>query len=248
MKTAKALLAALLILGLACPALAGWQITESADGETSKLFFQQGQVREESPESISIMDLNQSRLTLINPANKTYWSGPFSEMLKMRDQAMSQMREQIKQLPPEQRAAAMAAMPGVMGKSGQPRPKVLVKKTGQSETIAGFPAQKHEIWVNGSLREELWIAPKITLTQELDPKKLKEAMASFAMAGDEDAYELDSAVQELWSQGYPVKVVTRQQGETTVRQVTSAQAGKLSAELFKVPQGYRQAQLQEMLQ
>ena len=134
-KTAKALLAALLVLGLACPALAGWQITESADGETSKLFFQQGQVR-----------------------------------------------EQIKQLPPEQRAAAMAAMPGVMGKSGQPRPKVLVKKTGQSETIAGFPAQKHEIWVNGSLREELWIAPKITLTQELDPKKLKEAMASAAMA------------------------------------------------------------------
>ena len=61
-------------------------------------------MRDQSAESISIMDLAKGRLILINPATKTYWSGPFSDMLKMRDQAMNQMQQQLKQLPPEQRA------------------------------------------------------------------------------------------------------------------------------------------------
>ena len=120
MKTCKALLAALLILGFACPATAGWLIKEKSEGAINSLYFQNNQVRDQSAESISIMDLAKGRLILINPNNKTYWSGPFSDMLKMRDQAMNQMQEQLKQLPPEQQAMAKKAMAGVHGPKGWP--------------------------------------------------------------------------------------------------------------------------------
>lgn len=246
MKTVKALLATLLILGLACPALAGWLIKEKSEGEVNSLYFQNNQMRDESTESVSLMDLARGRLTIINPVEKTFWSGPYSEMAKLRDQAMNQMQEQLKQLPPEQRAMAKKAMQEAMGKGNKPRPKVEVKKTGQSEVIAGFKAVKYEIWADGQLREEMWISPDITLFKELDTKKMKEMMAVFAQAGGEDAYEMDPQVQSLWTKGYPVKVVNHLQGETMVRQVVYAQRKDLPSSLFAVPKGYRQVELMEM--
>lgn len=246
MKTVKALLTALLIFGLACPAMAGWLIKEKSEGEVNILYFQNNQIRDESPETVSLLDLAQSRLTMINQAEKTYWSGPYSEVAKIRDQAMNQMQEQLKQLPPEQRDAAMQVMQAAMGKGGKPRPKVEVKKTGQSEVIAGFKAYKYEIWTNGQLREEMWISPDIALSKELDIKKMKEMMAAFAQTGGEDAYEMDPAVQALWIKGYPVKVVGKLQGETMVREVIQAQRKNLPSSLFAVPKGYRQVELMEM--
>ncbi len=247
MKTAKALLTALLILGLAVPASAGWLIKEKSEGEVNTLYFQGNQVRDESAEAISLLDLAQGRVTLINPGEKTYWSGPYSELAKMRDHAMSQMQEQLKSMPPEQRAMAKQAMQAAMGKGDKPRPKVEVKKTGQSAVVAGFKVTKYEIWSNGQLREELWISSDIALSKELDTKKMKEMMAAFAQASGDD-YELDPAVQALWSKGYPVKVANHFQGETSVRQVVEVQRKKLPASLFTVPQGYRQVSLVEMFQ
>lgn len=248
MKTCKALLAALLILGLAAPASAGWLINEKSEGVINSLYFQNNQVRDQSAESISIMDLAKGRLILINPNAKTYWTGPFSDMLKMRDQAMSQMQEQLKQLPPEQREVAQKAMQEAMGKKDGPRPKVQVKKTGQSAVIAGFKAQKYEIWSDGQLREEQWIAPAIATSKELDTKKMREMMAAFAQAGGENSYETDPAVQALWSKGYPVKVVSHLDGETMVREVVQAQKKDLPASLFAAPQGYRKVELMEIFQ
>ncbi|MBU4275307.1 MAG: DUF4412 domain-containing protein [Proteobacteria bacterium] len=248
MKTCKALLAALLILGLAAPASAGWLINEKSEGAINSLYFQSNQVRDQSAESISIMDLAKGRLILINPNAKTYWSGPFADMLKMRDQAMKQMQEQLKQLPPEQREMAKNAMQEAMGKKDSPRPKVEVKKTGQSAVIAGFKAVKYEIWAGGKLREEQWIAPAIATSKELDTKKMREMMAVFAQAGGENSYETDPAVQALWSKGYPVKVVSHLDGETMVREVVQAQEKNLPASMFAVPQGYRKVDLMEMFQ
>lgn len=248
MKTCKALLAAILVLGLAAPATAGWQIQEKSEGEINSLYFQNNRVRDQSAESVSIMDLAKGRLILVNPATKTYWSGPFSDMLKMRDQAMNQMQQQLKQLPPEQRAMAKKAMQEAMGKKDGPRPKVVVKKTGQSAAIAGFKAQKYEIWADGQLREEQWIAPAIATAKELDTKKMKQMMGVFAQAGGQSTYETDPAVQDLWSKGYPVKVINHLDGETMVRQVVQAQKKDLPADLFAAPKGYRRVELMEIFQ
>ncbi|MCF8043899.1 MAG: DUF4412 domain-containing protein [Desulfarculaceae bacterium] len=248
MKTCKALLAAFLILGFACPATAGWLIKEKSEGAINSLYFQNNQVRDQSAESISIMDLAKGRLILINPNNKTYWSGPFSDMLKMRDQAMNQMQEQLKQLPPEQQAMAKKAMKESMGQKDGPRPKVEVKKTGQSAVIAGFKSIKYEIWADGQLREEQWIAPAIATAKELDTKKMKEMMGVFAQAGGESTYETDPAVQDLWSKGYPVKVINHLDGETMVREVVQAQKKDLPSGLFAAPKGYRRVELMEIFQ
>ena len=123
-----------------------------------------------------------------------------------------------------------------------------MKKTGQSAVIAGFKAQKYEIWADGQLREEQWIAPAIATAKELDTKKMKQMMRVFAQAGGQSTYETDPAVQDLWSKGYPVKVINHLDGETMVRQVVQAQKKDLSADLFAAPQGYRRVELMEIFQ
>jgi hypothetical protein len=242
----KVLWTAILILAWAVPASAGWLILEKSEGEISTLYYQDNQVRDESGESITIMDLVKGRLILVNVEAKTYWTGPASDMLKMRDQAMQIMQEQLKQMSPEQRAQAEKAMQEAMAPPNGPTPKVTVKNTDQSTTINGLKAYKYEIWVDDRLVEEQWLAPAIDLTQELDTKKMQKMMSVFAQASGENSYESDPAVQELWSKGYPVKTVQHLNGETLVREVVLAHKDILSASLFAVPEGYQRVELMEM--
>lgn len=100
MNYVRALWTAILILAWAAPAAAGWLILEKSEGELSSLYYQNNQVRDESGESITIMDLVKGHLILVNTEAKTYWTGPVSDMLKMRDQAMRMMQDQLKEMPP----------------------------------------------------------------------------------------------------------------------------------------------------
>ncbi|BEQ14349.1 DUF4412 domain-containing protein [Desulfoferula mesophila] len=246
MNYVRALWTAILILAWAAPAAAGWLILEKSEGELSSLYYQNNQVRDESGESITIMDLVKGHLILVNTEAKTYWTGPVSDMLKMRDQAMRMMQDQLKEMPPEQRAQAEKAMQEAMGPPNAPAPKVTVKNTGQSRVINGLQAHKYEIWVDGQLLEEQWLAPAIDLTKELDTKKMQKMMSVFAQASGENSYESDPAVQELWSKGYPVRTVQHLNGETLVREVVLAHKETLSDSLFAVPEGYQRVKLMEM--
>ena len=246
MNYVRVLWTAILILAWAIPTSAGWLILEKSEGELSTLYYQNNQVRDESGESTTIMDLIKSRLILVNTEAKTYWTGPVSDMLKMRDQAMRMMQDQLKQMPPEQRAQAEKVMQDAMGPPNAPAPEVTVKNTGESATINGLKTNKYEIWVDGHLIEEQWVAPAIDLAQELDIKKLQRMNSVFAQASGENSYESDPAVQELWSKGYPVKTVQHLNGETLVREVVLAHKELLSASLFAVPEGYQRVELMEM--
>lgn len=248
MRILKAFLALVVILSWAAPTSAGWFVQEKSEGEISSLYFQNNQVRDQTGEAVTIMDLAQGRLTMVNPGAKAYWSGPFSDMLKMRDQAMQMMQQQLKQLPPEQRPQAEKAMKEAMGTPNGPAPKVEVKKTGQRTVIGGFKADKYEIYSDGQLREEQWIAPDITTAQELDAKKMKEMMALLAQADGEASYESHPAVLALWKKGYPVKVITHLDGETLERQVVKAQKKNLPSSLFAPPKDCRRVELMEMFQ
>lgn len=137
-------------------------------------------------------------------------------------------------------------MQEAMGPPNAPAPKVTVKNTGQSRVINGLQAHKYEIWVDGQLLEEQWLAPAIDLTKELDTKKMQKMMSVFAQASGENSYESDPAVQELWSKGYPVRTVQHLNGETLVREVVLAHKETLSDSLFAVPEGYQRVKLMEM--
>ncbi len=238
------------------PAFAGWVIEEKLAEEKSTLYFQNDMMRQESPGHVMIMDLKKKWLTFVNPGRKVYWAGPASEMQKVQaeargqmESAMAQMQEQMQtqmeSLPPEQRQAIMDAMRKQMqgeqggAKGAKRKLKVEVKRTGEKATIAGHTARKSEIWVDGELREELWIAKGVNVGKEIDVDKMAKFLRAFGAGDGEMDYESSPKVMALWKEGYPLREVAVEGGERQVTEVVKAVQKRLAASTFQVPAGYR---------
>ncbi len=75
---------------------------------------------------------------------------------------MAEMEEMLAQLPAEQRALVerMGAqgMPGMPDMAAAP-PEIDVRKSGRSDTKAGFRSEEWEVYEDGELRRRLWVAP-----------------------------------------------------------------------------------------
>jgi hypothetical protein len=245
-----------LVILWATPALAGWVIEEKSEEENSTLYFQNNMMRQESSGHVMILDLKKRWLTFVNPVRKVYWAGPASEMQKIQaeargkmESAMAQMQEQMKKqmegLPPAQRQAIMDAMRKQMqGKQGgaegaKRKLKVEVKRTNETATIAGHKARKREVWVDGELREELWIAKGVNVGKEIDVDKMSKVMRAFGAGDGEMDHESSPKVMALWKEGYPLRQVEVEGGERQITEVVKAVQKRLAASSFQVPAGYR---------
>lgn len=240
----------------ATPALAGWVIEEKSKDEKSTLYFQNNMMRHESPSHLSIMDVKKGWLTLVNPGRKVYWAGPISELQKVQadargrmDSMMAQMQEQMKKqmagLPPEQRQAIMDAMRKQMqggqggAKGAKRNPKIEVKRTGETATIAGHTARRCEIWVDGELRKELWIAKGINIGREIDVDKMSKIMQAFGAGAQDMGYETSPKVTALWKEGYPLRQVVVEGGQRHVSEAVQVVQKKLPTGTFQVPADHR---------
>ena len=218
-----------LMLILAGSAWAGWVIQETMDGGETTLYFHNNQMKVEADGMVQLFNLKTQKLAMINPAVKCYWQGEVSEI---KNSIQSAMEESLKALPKEQREAARKMMQANNPSVGENQ-NIQVHDTGKTETIAGYKAQKYEVMVNGELKEELWLAPKLNLSGEIDFEKLGNMMEAFSMDNMEDAYEFDPKVMALYKKGYPVKRVTHQGEGPMVELVVKAVKKSLSDSQFK---------------
>ena len=60
--------------------------------------------------------------------------------------------------------------------------KVDVTRTGKNITVAGYDATGYQVFANGKLDSEVWIAPAITAVREIDPQKLERMMREMLQA------------------------------------------------------------------
>jgi hypothetical protein len=172
--------------------------------------------------------------------------------------AMKQMEEQLKQLPPDQRKQVEAMIRSQQGGKGQPpapRPeeclasKIDIKSTGKRATVAGFEASGYEIFNNDVLDSEVWIAPAITAVREIDPQKLermvKEMTAAFPKCPPRGQMFGADPVWKLMKDGYPVRSMEKAHGYTT--EVTKAESRALPGAEFQAPAGFTRKTLKEMM-
>ena len=249
------------------------------DNNRQRLFLQQNRLKTLVMDGANVtnavvMDLDAQTITQIDYKQRAYTTATaaeyaalmrqgFEKMGEAAGQMQSQMKEleeQLKNLPPEQRRQIEAMMKQAQGAqrpsaAPQAKPedctpdKVDVKRTGKSITVAGYEASGYQVFTNGKLDSEVWIAPAITAAREIDPQKLermmKEMMKALPHCPPRGQMFGADPMWKLMKDGYPVRSVDKDGG--SVIEVVKAESRSLGATEFQAPAGFARKTLQEMM-
>ncbi len=174
-----------------------------------------------------ILRLDQKKVYLLHPTDKTYSEMTFDQIQKMGSAATAGMEK----LPPEA-AEQMKKMMGGMGAA-----QVTVTPAGPGETIAGYATEKYHVVIGAMMEGDIWAAPGLPL-----PAMFYDAMKAAAPANPMlDMKKLYDEYKKI--KGVPLKSVTNTkmmgQSMTSTMVVTSVDKGKIAASVFEVPAGYR---------
>jgi hypothetical protein len=187
-------------------------------------------------------------LRIIDEQAKTYSEISKADAERMRSQfegAMTQMQEQMKSMPPEQRArmeAMIKARSAGMAAAAGPPPSY--KKVG-TDRVGKWPCDKYEGTKNGEKVSEVCAAGPAALgfaAADFDvTRQLGEFFASTMPQAGEGLFALGSTAQNPNAfSGLPVRVVTFRAGATgVVSEVTDASRQNFPDTLFQVPAGYQ---------
>ncbi len=259
------------------PAWAGWVIDQvmrgGGEGGRMQVLVQANRMKtlmlgpDGRPAMAFIVDLNTETIIQVDFQQRRYTASTIQEYGQVmrgaqqaaagdRARAMEQMREALKDMPPEQRQAMEQMMRSQMAQAGQgPQEcrerRIEVRRTGQQATIAGFSAVRYDVFADGRPESEVWVAPGLTAWRELDPQRLARFAAEIAkIAGCGASAPAGGplggdAVWQLAGEGYPVRSVHAGSGTTV--EVVKAESRAVPAAEFQPPAGFARKTLQETL-
>lgn len=251
-----------MLLLLTSQAFAGWVIEEvSGYPEEEEIrettYFQKNRIKiveSEQTMMIVIVDLEKGVLYFLNSDREIYWSGTPEEFQEgIKEAVKLQVEKMLKEMPPEQREAYEQFMEGMEEETKEPtaekKLKVEVRKTSEMATVVGYSTQKYQVWVDGELKEELWISTEINLKDEIDLKKFVQFIKAASGPGEEELYESSPEYMGLMKQGYPLRSIEYDQGEEqTVTEVVKVEKRQIPDSEFEVPKSYRKVSIGEMWQ
>ena len=265
------------LTALAGRAEAGWVIDQVVRGEGGgsrmQALIQANRIKnvmqgpDGGPAMAFIMDLNAETIAQVDHQGRRYRVATFQEYAQalrgvtqavggQLAEAMRQMREAMKDMPPEQRQAMEQMLRSQMGQAGGApqecqEPRREVRRTGQRATIAGYAAERHDVLADGAPESEVWLAAAIDAWREVDLQKLERFAAEMAkaMPGCGKGLARFPGTDPAWrlaNQGYPMRTVHHGAKGTTT-EVTKAERRSIPAAEFQPPPGFARTTLQEML-
>jgi hypothetical protein len=195
---------------------------------------------------------DRREMVMVNHGDRSYFVLDEEQLKAMADQisqAMASMEQALAGMPESQRAQMEKMMKDRMpGMSSKRQPSEL-KKTGESDTISGYPCVKYEVWRGGSKERELWVTDWSNVEGGSETAKTFTEMADFMqemldslpqMGGGES---LGDATFEHMKEmnGYPV--MTREYSTDGVVQneskLKSARQATLDPADFEPPKKYK---------
>ena len=229
---------------------------ESINSENSSMAVSAGQVRLEQPNVITLIDYNGGRVALVNPVQRVFWRGSVDdyvrELTKSRGDSLlgkfgaaektnSKLREA---------AAKPKAVPTV---DPAKLPAITITQAAGTERIAGYDTVKYEFRADGDLFQEVWIAPALNLSSDLDPTRYFAIQRTLGTAmtgkvGEQyNALYANEDYRKLLEKGFVLKMVNHHSGGSFERVATSIRQADVPANQFDVPASFRTVKLVDVL-
>ncbi|MDQ8201748.1 DUF4412 domain-containing protein [Pelagicoccus sp. SDUM812003] len=203
-----------------------------------------------------IFDGSSNTLIMVNHAEKSYLKmdkESIEELSAKLSQAMEEMERQLANVPPAQRKMMERMMKGKMPAMDEPEIETTVNRTGETDTVAGYEAEKVEVSSTDGSSQELWVVPWSKLGGAEDISQAFTGMSSLfddlmgalsqgPMAGFVDGKLKSGWLGKLQSlEGFPVMAkVYDQAGELVSETLLSdIEERAIAGSEFKAPKGYK---------
>jgi len=188
---------------------------------------------------------------IIDDADKSYImfdKATMEQLAKKIGAAMEKMKEQLAQLPPEQRAQMEQMMPGMAG--GDRKWIVEAVDTGKSDKVDGRTCRLWDIKRDGELDDQICVVPFTALPGK---ENFQAMFANFATVFEEMAKSVPMLAGMMSNEfsaqakvnGFPVRSRGYENGtlggDEQLMQVWREEA--IPASMFEIPAGYKQKQM-----
>ena len=233
------------------PPMQGQTAAAQNKSRESTTYLKGKRIRTETEGRIWVLDFSKGMLMTINPTSKTYTEMSLKDLKEAQKQAMewmkslrAQMEEKMKTMPPESRAVMqkkLDSMPAEM--FGEEKPaKITVKATGKKETINGFACKEYEVYEDGDLTTQYWLAPSVS-TKAFDTyqKELSQWLEGMGPLGANRLREWEY----IRDHGFPIKVtrVKPSVGQVSFdREILGVKEKSLDEALFQPPKDYKRTE------
>lgn len=227
------------------------QMAAAQQSRESTTYLQGKRIRTESEGRIWVLDFQKGMLVTINPTDKTYTEMSLKDLKEAQKQAMegmsglrAQMVEKMKTMSPEDREAMQKKLDSMPeGMFGEEKPaKITVKATGKKETINGFACKEYEVYEDGDLTTQYWLAPSVS-TKAFDAyqKELSQWLEGMGPLGANRLREWE----HIRDHGFPIKVtrVKPSAGKVSFdREILGVEEKSLDEAIFQPPKDYKRTE------
>ena len=222
--------------------------TSGGNTKTNQIQIEKDRMRAESAGDgrTVVFDGTKQVLWLINDGRKSYSEMTKADADRMGSQlndAMSKMQEQLKSLPPEQRAQIEAMMKGrgMPGMSTAPA-KIEYRKTG-ADKVGSWACDKYEGTRGGQKVSELCTVDPKTLGFAMSDfqvsKQLVEFFGKIVPQGADAMFSIGTPEEQGFS-GVPVRRISFSNGQQqSVSEISAVSRQTFPASVFEVPAGYQ---------
>jgi len=265
MKNIKFLLFVLILCVFNINSFAGWIIkqrsydsdlgVESAVIET--VYLQDNKMKIIQDQIITIFDLNEETITLMNAANKVYWTGKVDDYKSEVKAAMKiAMDEQMEKASIEQQEMIRKMYTGMMENIDNPSKfvgeepdeyNIEIEKSGEKVEIADQLALKYEVIINGFIKEEAWISESVNTNTEFAPEKFYAIFKDFICQEESmAAYQTNEKYIQFSKKGFPLKSINYYGGFESISEVISLDKKNIEESNFEIPADFKKVNIVEI--
>jgi hypothetical protein len=254
----KIVLPAFFFLIIVAPLHAGWVITEKARYPDntfyeSTIYFQNNLVKTVDGDNVTIFDLSRRELTFLNLQTKTFWQGSAERYKReIKQITIDRISEELEEIPETQREHYRELYENLVRDKHNPAPAFYtdvatrLEMTSEQSTILGYVARKYRLFVDGLLKEEIWLSSGISVSKEVNLEKFRLFLNEISFGNIETDHRSSREYLHLLNSGYPLISKEFTAEEEILTEVTKAERKQLPAYEFQVPQGFVETDLKEL--
>lgn len=215
------------------------------DSQRSTAYVEDNKMKMEQPHIVTVYDYDKQRFTVLNPATRFFWTGSLDDyVLKSATRRQQQLSKSY----------------GSNKKDDDPLPKldledlpeVTVELSGETKEIAGYQTTKYVVKINDELFQEVWVAPELDLTNDIDPEKYVkyQQKTSRGMIGASskpfNAMYRSPAYLDLLRKGFALETLTNHIAGSFEQSARSVRKSSVDSSTFEAPEDYRRVRLDDV--